>query len=138
MNKVNETDAMFNMLFGWASVTIAVLLLLICVVALRSMLEFKNAKVIEGKVIKVADIGELDLPTIQYQMDGQTITFKTKTTLQNLAIGQSVDVQVAKSNEARIYDESRPDSTPKIMFAATALLAFFVVKGCAFLNTLFG
>ena len=129
---------MFNMLFGWASVTIAVLLFLICVVALRSMLEFKNAQIIKGKIIAVADIGELDLPTIEYQMDGQMVTFKTKTTLRDLVVGQAVDVQVAKSNEARIYDANRPDSTPKIMFAATALLAFFVVKGCTFLNTFFG
>jgi len=53
-------------------------------------------------------------------------------------VGQTVDVQIAKSKQARIHDKIRPDKVPSIMFMATALLAFFVVKSCSFLLTLFG
>jgi len=132
-----SSDAMFNLLFGWAFVAITVLLFLIFIVVLRSILEFKNAEIIKGKVIKIADIGELSLPTVEYQIAGETLQFKTKTPLLNLEVGQSIDVQVAKSKEARIYDKNRPDKVPSIMFMATALLAFFVVKSCSFLLTLF-
>ena len=137
MDKVTSSDEMFNLLFGWAFVAITILLFLILIVVLRSLLEYKNAEIIKGKIIKIADIGELSLPTIEYQMGGETLQFRTKTPISNLKVGQSVDVQVAKSKEARIYDKSRPEKIPTIMFMATALLAFFVVKSCSFLLTLF-
>ena len=131
------SDAMFNLLFGWAFVAITILLFLIFIVALRSILEYKNAEIIKGKIIKIADIGELSLPTVEYQIEGKTVQFRTKTPLLNLEVGQSIDVQVAKSKEARIYEKGRPEKVPTIMFMATALLAFFVVKSCLFLLTLF-
>ena len=137
MDKITGSDVTFNLLFGWAFVAITVLLFLICIVALRSILEYKNAQVVTGKVVKIADIGELSLPTVEYQISGETLQFKTKTPILNLQVGQSVEVQVAKSKEARIYDKSRPEKIPTIMFMATALLAFFVVKSCSFLMTLF-
>jgi len=137
MDKVTSSDEMFNLLFGWAFVAITILLFLILIVVLRSLLEYKNAEIIKEKIIKIADIGELSLPTIEYQMGGETLQFRTKTPISNLKVGQSVDVQVAKSKEARIYDKSRPEKIPTIMFMATALLAFFVVKSCSFLLTLF-
>ena len=64
--------------------------------------------------------------------------FRTKTAVIKLAVGQTVDVQIDKSNQARIYDNDRSDKVLSIMFMATALLAFFVVKSCDFLLTLFG
>ncbi len=138
MDTINSSDVMFNMLFGWAFVAITVLLFLIFVVILRSLLDYKNAEIIKGKIIKIADIGELSLPTVEYKIAGETLQFRTKTPVLNLAVGQTVDVQIAKSNQARIYDKDRPDKVPSIMFMATALLAFFVVKSCSFLLTLFG
>ncbi|MCF6190863.1 MAG: hypothetical protein L3J51_10310 [Cocleimonas sp.] len=138
MNKVTNSDAIFNLLFGWAFVAITLLLFLIFIVALRSILEYKNADIVKGKIIKLADIGELSLPTVEYQIAGKMMQFRTKTPILNLAVGQFVEVQVAKSKEARIYDKSRPEKIPTIMFMATALLAFFVVKSCSFLLTLFG
>jgi len=137
IESITNSDAMFNLLFGWAFVAITLLLFLILIVALRSVLEYKNAEIIKGKIIKVADIGELSLPTVEYQIAGETLQFKTKTPLSNLEIGQSIDVQVAKSKQVRIYDNGRPEKIPTIMFMATALLAFFVVKSCSFLLTLF-
>ncbi len=137
MEEITSSDVTFNLLFGWAFVAITVLLFLIFIVALRSILEYKNAEIIKGKIIKIADIGELSLPTVEYQIAGKTLQFKTKTPMLNLKVGQSVDVQVAKSKEARIYDKGRPEKIPTIMFMATALLAFFVVKSCSFLLTLF-
>ena len=137
MENITNSDATFNLLFGWAFVAITVLLFLIFIVALRSILEYKNAEIITGKIIKIADIGELSLPTVEYQIAGETLQFRTKTPILNLKVGQSVDVQVAKSKEARIYDKGRPEKIPTIMFMATALLAFFVVKSCSFLLTLF-
>jgi len=137
MEKITSSDATFNLLFGWASVGITVLLFLIFVVVLRSILEYKNAEIIKGKIIKIADIGELSLPTVEYQIAGETLQFRTKTPLLNLKVGQSIDVQVAKSKEARIYDENRSEKVPSIMFMATALLAFFVVKSCLFLLAFF-
>ncbi|MEE9310652.1 MAG: hypothetical protein V3U64_06490 [Cocleimonas sp.] len=137
MDTVTSSDVTFNLLFGWAFVAITVLLFLICIVALRSILEYKNADIVKGKIIKLADIGELSLPTVEYKVAGETLQFKTKTPILNLAVGQDVEVQVAKSKEARIYDKNRPEKIPTIMFMATALLAFFVVKSCTFLLTLF-
>ena len=133
----DNSDALFNVLFGWAFIAITVLLFLIFIVALRSILEYKNAKIIQGKIVKISDIGELSLPTVEYQIAGEIMQFKTKTTMLNLSVGQSVDVQVAKSSEARIYDKHRPEKIPTIMFVITALLAFFVVKSYSFLLTLF-
>ena len=56
MEKITSSDATFNMLFGWAFVALTILLFLIFVVALRSILEYKNAQIIKGKIIKIADI----------------------------------------------------------------------------------
>jgi len=137
MDKITSSDAMFNLLFGWAFVAITILLFFMFIVTLRSILEYKNAEIIKGKVIKIVDIGELSLPTVEYQIAGETLHFRTKTPILNLEVGQSIDVQVAKSKEARIYDKGRPEKIPTIMFMATALLAFFVVKSCLFLLTLF-
>ena len=137
MDKISSSDATFNLLFGWAFVAITILLFLIFIVALRSILEYKNAQVVKGKIIKIADIGELSLPTVEYEMAGETLHFRTKTPILNLKVGQSVEVQVAKSNAARIHDKSRPEKIPTVMFVATALLAFFVVKSCSFLIALF-
>ncbi len=137
METITSSDATFNLLFGWAFVAITILLFLIFIVALRSILEYKNAEIIKGKIIKITDIGELSLPTVEYQIAEKTLQFKTKTPILNLEVGQLVDVQVAKSKEARIYDKDRPEKVPTIMFMATALLAFFVVKSCSFLLTLF-
>jgi len=129
---------MFNLLFGWAFVAITILLFLIFIVILRSFLEYKNAEIIKGKIIKISDIGELSLPTVEYQSAGETVQFRTKTSVVNLAVGQLVDIQVGRSDQARVYDKNRPDKVPSIMFMATALLAFFVVKSCDSLLTLFG
>ncbi len=137
MEKITSSDAIFNLLFGWAFVVITLLLFLILIVSLCSILEYKNAEIIKGKIIKIADIGELSLPTVEYQLAGEILQFKTKTPLPNLKVGQSIDVQIAKSKEVRIYDKGRPEKIPTIMFMATALLAFFVVKSCSFLLTLF-
>ena len=138
MEKLDGSDAMFTLLFGWVFVAITILWFLVFVVVLRSLLEYKNAEIIKGKIIKIADIGELSLPTVEYQVAGETLRFKTKTPILNLSVGQTVDAQIAKSKQARIYDKNRPDKVPSIMFMATALLAFFVVKSCSFLLTLFG
>jgi hypothetical protein len=137
MDKITSSDTTFNLLFGWAFVAVTILLFLILIVVLRSILEYKNAEIIKGKIIKIADIGELSLPTVEYQMEGETLQFRTKTPILNLKVGQSVDVQVAKSKDVRLYDKGRPEKIPSIMFMATALLAFFVVKSCSFLLTLF-
>lgn len=138
MDKLNDSDTMFNLLFGWAFVAITILLFLIFIVILRSFLEYKNAEIIKGKIIKISDIGELSLPTVEYQSAGETVQFRTKTSVVNLAVGQLVDIQVGRSDQARVYDKNRPDKVPSIMFMATALLAFFVVKSCDSLLTLFG
>jgi len=138
VDKLNDSDTMFNLLFGWAFVAITILLFLIFIVILRSFLEYKNAEIIKGKIIKISDIGELSLPTVEYQSAGETVQFRTKTSVVNLAVGQLVDIQVGRSDQARVYDKNRPDKVPSIMFMATALLAFFVVKSCDSLLTLFG
>lgn len=137
MEKLDNSDVMFNLLFGWAFVAITILLFLIFIVALRSFLEFKNAETTKGKVIDIKNIGELNLPTIEYQSAGEAVQFKTKTPLKDLVLGQSVDVQIGKSKEVRILDKDQSDKIPTIMFFITALLAFFVVKSCSFLLTVF-
>ena len=131
---MNDTDALFNMLFGWGFVIIALLLFLIFIIALRSMFAFKNADMIKGKIIEVIDIGELSLPTVECLSGDQTIQFKTKTPLSNLEIGQSVDVEISSSNEPRIYDANRVDHAPKIIFMIVILLTFFSVQGYSFLQ----
>jgi len=137
MDTVTNSDEIFNLLFGWAFVVITVLLFFILIVAIRSILEYKNADIIKGKIIKVADIGELNLPTVEYEMGGETLHFRTKTPISDLKVGQSVDVQVAKSKGVRIYDKGRPEKIPTIMYMATALLVFFIIKSYSFLQTLF-
>ena len=134
---MNDTDALFNMLFGWGFVIIAVLLFLIFIIALRSMFAFKNAAIIKGKIIEVIDIGELSLPTVECLSGDQTIQFKTKTPLSNLEIGQSVDVEISSSNEPRIYDANRVDHAPKIIFMIVILLTFFSVQGYSFLQQIY-
>jgi hypothetical protein len=134
---MDETDALFNMLFGWGFVIIAVLLFFILIVALRSTFSFKNATVVKGKIIELTDIGELSLPTVECYSEGQAVRFKTKTPINNLIIGQDVDVEISSSNEPRIYDEDRVDHAPKILFMIIILLSFFCVKSFSFLNTFF-
>ena len=138
MENLQPSDALFNNLFGWGFVIVTVLLFLIFIVVLRSLLEYKNAKVVSAKVISVTNIGELNLPTLEYQSGGETLTFRTKTPLDNLVVGQSVDVQIGRSDMPRIFNKNQPDTVPKIMFAVTALLAFFVAKSISFLLTFFG
>ena len=70
---MKDSDVMFNTIFGWSTVVLAILLITILVVYARSLLVFKNAKVIKGKVIDLMDIGELDLPTIEYQLNGEIL-----------------------------------------------------------------
>ncbi len=134
---MKNSDELFNLLFGWGFVIIAVLLLMIFIVALRSMLSFKNAKIVKGKVVSVADIGQLNLPTIEYVQDGQSIQFKTKTFIENLQVGQELDLQISSSNEPRVYDADRPTPMPKVLFVVVVLFSFFSVKGFAFLQTMF-
>ncbi len=134
---MNDTDTLFNLLFGWGFVIIAVLLFLILIVAVRGIFAFKNAKVIKGTVVGLSDIGELSLPTIEYQTEGKTLQFKTKTPLVDLKLGQALELQLGASNEARIFDPDQSNSPPKILFLITILLSIFSVKGCLFLQTLF-
>ncbi len=134
---MNETDTLFNILFGWGFVIIAVLLFLVLIVAFRSMFAFKNAKIVKGKIIGLINIGELSLPTVECYSEGQAVRFKTKTPLNNLAIGQAVDVEISSSNEPRIYDADRVDHAPKILFMIIILLIFFCVKSFSFLQPFF-
>lgn len=134
---MNNNDELFNLLFGWGFVIIAILLLLIFIVALRSMFAFKNAKKIKGKIVGLTNIGELNLPTVECSTAGETFRFKTKTPINNLSIGQSVDVEISSWNEPRIYDENRPEHAPKILFMIIILLTYFSVKGFTFLTIVF-
>jgi hypothetical protein len=133
---MNDLDALFNLLFGWGFVIIAILLFLIFVVALRSMFTFNNAKIVSGTVVDMSDIGELSLPTIEYKKEGKTIQFKTKTPLSNLKVGQALDLQLGSSNEARIFDVNQSRKTPKVLFVIILLLLFFSLKSFSFLQTL--
>jgi len=101
------------------------------------MFAFKNAKKIKGKIVELTNIGELYLPTVECSSGGETVRFKTKTPLSNLAIGQAIDVEISSLNEPRIYDADRPEHAPKILFMIIILLTYFCVKGFTFLATLF-
>lgn len=134
---MNDSDALLNLLFGWGFVVITVLLIFILLVVLRSMFAFKNAKKIKGKIIELTSIGELNLPTVECSSEGETVRFKTKTPLSNLAVGQAIDVEISSLNEPRIFDANRPEHAPKILFMIIILLTYFCVKGFTFLLTLF-
>ena len=56
---MKDSDVIFNMIFGWSMVVIAVLLIAVLVVYIKSLLVFKNAKVIKGKVVDLNQIGIL-------------------------------------------------------------------------------
>lgn len=134
---MNNSDEIFNLLFGWGFVIIAILLLLIFIVALKSVLAFNNAKIIKGKVVDLTDLGELNMPTIEYELQGKIAYFKTKTYIENLQIGQEIDLELASTNEVRVFDSNSSTPLPKVLFVVVILFSFFSVKGYFFLQTLF-
>lgn len=133
---MNDSDVMFNMVFGWGTVVLAVLLLAVLVVYIRSLLVFKNAEVIKGKVIDLMDIGELDLPTIEYQLGGETLHFRSKTAIKTLAVGQELDLQIGNENQPRIMDKNSQFKLPMVIYVIFALVIIFGIKGVSFIQSL--
>ena len=131
-----DLDVIFNMVFGWSTVVLAVLLLAVLVVYIRSLLVFKNADVIKGKVIDLIDIGELDLPTIEYQLGGEILHFRSKTAIKTLAVGQELDLQIGDTNEPRILDKNSSIKLPMVIYVIFTLMIIFGFKGVAFLQSL--
>jgi len=133
---MNDSDVIFNTVFGWSTVILAVLFLAILVVYIRSLLVFKNAEVIRGKIIDLMDIGELDLPTIEYQLGGETLHFRSKTAIKTFAVGQELDLQIGKSNEPRIMDKNSSVKLPMVIYVIFALVIIFGIKAVGFLQSL--
>ena len=132
---MKDSDVMFNMIFGWSTVVLAVLLIAVLVVYIRSLLVFKNAKVIKGKVIDLMDIGELDLPTIEYQLDGETLHFRSKTAIKTLAVGEDLDIQIGDTNEPRILEKNSAIKLPMVIYVICALVIIFSIKAVGFLQS---
>jgi len=133
---MKDSDVMFTTIFGWSTVVLAILLIAILVVYVRSLLVFKNAKVIKGKVIDLMDIGELDLPTIEYQLNGETLHFRSKTAIKTLAVGQELDIQIGDANEPRILDKNNSIKLPMVIYLIFALVIIFSIKAVGFLQSL--
>ncbi len=133
---MKDSDVMFNMIFGWSTVVLAVLLIAVLVVYIRSLLVFKNAKVIKGKVIDLMDIGELDLPTIEYQLDGETLHFRSKTAIKTLAVGEDLDIQIGDTNEPRILEKNSAIKLPMVIYVICALVIIFGIKAVGFLQSI--
>lgn len=132
---MKDSDVMFNIIFGWSTVVLAVLLIAVLVVYIRSLLVFKNAKVIKGKVIDLMDIGELDLPTIEYQLDGETLHFRSKTAIKTLAVGEDLDIQIGDTNEPRILEKNSAIKLPMVIYVICALVIIFGIKAVGFLQS---
>ena len=133
---MRDSDVMFNMIFGWSTVVLAVLLIAVLVVYIRSLMVFKNAKVIKGKVIDLMDIGELDLPTIEYQLDGETLHFRSKTAIKTLAVGEDLDIQIGDTNEPRILEKNSAIKLPMVIYVICALVIIFGIKAVGFLQSI--
>ena len=133
---MNDSDVIFNMVFGWSTVVLAVLFFAVLVVYIRSLLVFKNAEVIKGKIIDLMDIGELDLPTIEYQLGGETLHFRSKTAIKTLAVGQELDLQIGKANEPRIMDKNSSVKLPMVIYVIFALVIIFGIKAVGFLQSI--
>ena len=133
---MKDTDVIFNTIFGWSTVVLAVLLISVLVVYIKSILVFKNAKVIKGKVIDLMDIGELDLPTIEYQLDGETLHFRSKTAIKTLAVGEELDIQIGDASEPRIFDKNSSIKLPMVIYVICALVIVFGIKAVGFLQSL--
>ena len=133
---MKDSDVMFNMVFGWATVVMAVLLVAILVVYIRSLLVFKNAEIIKGKVIDLMDIGELDLPTIEYQLGGETLHFRSKTAIKTLAVGQELELQIGNDSEPRILDKNSTTKLPMVIYVIFTLIIVFGFKSVTFLQSL--
>ncbi|WP_299872467.1 hypothetical protein [uncultured Cocleimonas sp.] len=133
---MEDSDVMFNLVFGWGMVVLAVLLVAVLVVYIKSLLVFKNAKVIKGKVIDLMDIGELNLPTIEYQLDGETLHFRSKTAIKNLVVDEDVDIEIGVANEPRIYEKNSTIKLPMVIYVIFALVIIFGIKAVAFLQSL--
>ncbi len=133
---MKDSDVMFNMVFGWATVVMAVLLVAILVVYIRSLLVFKNADIIKGKVIDLMDIGELDLPTIEYQLGGETLHFRSKTAIKTLAVGQELELQIGNDSEPRILDKNSTTKLPMVIYVIFTLIIVFGFKSVTFLQSL--
>ena len=133
---MKDSDVMFNTVFGWSTVVLAVLFLAVLIVYIRSLLVFKNAEIIKGKVIDLMDIGELDLPTIEYQLDGETLLFRSKTAIKTLAVGEELDLQIGKANEPRIFDKNSTIKLPMVIYVIFALVIIFGIKAVGFLQSL--
>jgi len=133
---MEDSDVMFNLVFGWGMVVLVVLLVAVLVVYIKSLLVFKNAKVIKGKVIDLMDIGELNLPTIEYQLDGETLHFRSKTAIKNLVVDEDVDIEIGVANEPRIYEKNSTIKLPMVIYVIFALVIIFGIKAVAFLQSL--
>jgi len=133
---MKDSDVIFNMIFGWSMVVIAVLLIAVLVVYIKSLLVFKNAKVIKGKVVDLMDIGELDLPTVEYQLNGETLHFRSKTAIKTLAVGQALDIQIGNANEPRILEKNNSKKLPMVIYVIFALVIIFGIKAVSFLQSL--
>ncbi len=133
---MKDSDVMFNMIFGWSMVVLAVLLISVLVFYIKSLLVFKNAKIIKGKVIDLMDIGELDLPTIEYQLNGETLHFRSKTAIKTLSVGQALDIQIGNADEPRILEKDSSEKLPMVIYVIFALVIIFGIKAVSFLQSL--
>jgi hypothetical protein len=133
---MNDSDVMFNLVFGWGTVVLVVLLIAVLIVYIKSVLVFKNAKIINGKVIDVMDIGELDLPTIEYQLDGETLHFRSKTAIKTFAAGDDIEIEIGTAKQPRIYEKNNPIKLPMVIYVIFALIIYFGIKAIGFLQSL--
>ena len=136
VEKMNDSDVIFNLVFGWGMVVLVVLLIAVLIVYIKSLLVFKNGRIINGKVIDVQDIGELDLPTIEYQLDGETLHFRSKTAIKTLAAGEEIQVELGSANQPRIYEKNNPIKLPMVIYVIFALIIYFGIKAFGFLQSL--
>ncbi len=133
---MKDSDVMFNMIFGWSTVALTVLFFVVLIVYIKTLLVFKNAEIIKGKVIDLMNIGELDLPTIEYQLGGETLHFRTKTAIKTLTVGQELDLQIGNANEPRILEKNSSTKLPMVIYVIFILMILFGLKAVNFLQSL--
>jgi len=134
---MSEIEPLFNLLLGWMFVAVAVLLLFVILMVIRSSNAFKNAKIVKGKIVELNQFADEHLPTIEFVVEGKVKRFRETTKQEGLQIGKEVKVQLGRSNDVRLFEEGKVDKLPKMVFVVMLIFMFFFVKAILFLKTFF-
>lgn len=134
---MSEIEPLFNLLLGWMFVAVAVLLLFVILMVIRSSNAFKNAKIVKGKIVELNQFADEHLPTIEFVEEGKVKRFRETTKQEGLQIGKEVKVQLGRSNDVRLFEEGKVDKLPKMVFVVMLIFMFFFVKAILFLKTFF-